>query len=88
VGVLTAVYVPARICELGVWRLSSSGGKGTGVITVGYCEACKHPPLIPVLYGSVPGLMRLEKVVIVLSETVCSEGQACTFAPKAIIFVS
>lgn len=55
---------------------------------MGYCEACKHPPLIPVLNGSVPGLMRLEKAVITLSETVCSEGQARTFAPTTIIFVS
>jgi hypothetical protein len=56
-------------------------GREQGKITVGHYEVCKHQPLMPTVNDSVPTLMYSDKAVFTLSETVCSEGQSCRFAP-------
>jgi hypothetical protein len=51
---------------------------------VGYCEACNCHPLMPTVNDNVPGLIYSDKAVFTLSETACSEGQACRFTPPTI----
>jgi hypothetical protein len=64
--------------------LSVGEGEGDGVITVSYYGACKHQSFMPTVHDNVPGLMYSEKAVFTLSETACSEGQACSFALTTI----
>jgi hypothetical protein len=52
--------------------------------TVRYYDVCKHQSLIPTVNENLPGLMYSDTTVFPLSQTACSEGQACRFAPTTI----
>lgn len=69
----------STICEPGDQWVGVGEGKGAGVIMVGYYEAFKHHHLMLTWNNNVPGLTYSNEAVFMLSETACSEGQACRF---------